>query len=146
VQALPRWRLLLRPINFSGVGPVSLAPDLRGHRQYPSRPNGRIDPKLVQKCAAVLETYLEETRRQITHGPNGKDFENGPANGPANGATRWPMSIDEALDILGLKATATAYEISEAHRQLEEKLNLMLGENKYFTSKINEARDTLLGK
>jgi hypothetical protein len=56
------------------------------------------------------------------------------------------MSIDEALDILGLKATTTAYEISEAHRQLEEKLDLMLGENKYFTSKINEARDTLLGK
>jgi hypothetical protein len=147
VQAAPRWRLLFRPINFSGVGSFTVAPLGAGnHRESHSPTEGPIDPKLVRQCAAVLETYLEGTRRQITHRPNGKDFENWPANGAANGGTRWSTSIDEALDILGLKATATAYEINEAHRQLEEKLNLMLGGNKYFTSKINEARDTLLGK
>jgi hypothetical protein len=148
VQAIPRWRLLLRPVNFSGTGPFTFAPDQSagGHREYPSHPKGRIDPKLVQKCAAVLESYLEETRRQITHRPNGKAFETGPANGSINGATCWTMSIDEALDVLGIDSTATASEIGEAHRRLEEQLGLILAGNKYFTSKLNEARDILLGK
>jgi hypothetical protein len=148
VQAAPRWRLLLRPINFAGTGSFTLAPNLNSgsHREYPSRADGRIDPKLVQQCATVLESYLEETRRQITHSPSIKAFEAGPANAPINGATRWPMSIDEALNVLGLDTTATESEISEAHRQLEEQLGLVVGGNKYFTSKLNEARDTLLGK
>ncbi len=141
VQALPRWRLLVRPITFSGAGSFNLAPDVSaGGRE--NRLYGPIDPKLVQQCAAVLDAYLEQTKRQIPYSPNGKAIE----NGLVNGIGRWPMSMNEALDVLGLDSTATASEIGEAHRQLEEQLNLIRGGNKYFTSKLNEARDILLGK
>jgi hypothetical protein len=61
VQALPRWRLLLRPIDFSGVSSFTFAPDRRDHREYPSRPNGPIDPKLVRN--APLFWRLTSKRR-----------------------------------------------------------------------------------
>lgn len=148
VQAAPRWRLLLGPFRFSSSSAFRLAPDFSEGGQ-PSRHNrmrGSFDLKLVEQCAAVLEAYLEQTRRQITYQANGRTFEKGPAIGSANGADRRRMSVEEALDVLGIEPTASAYEIKEAHRQLQEKLDPIFGRTKYFMMKINEAKDTLLGE
>ena len=146
VQAAPRWRLLLGPLKFSSPGVFPLAPDFSegGQPSSHNRMRDSFDPKLVEQCAAVLEAYLKQTRRQFTYQANGRTFENG--LGSANGAGRRRMSIEEALDVLGIESTASAYEIKEAHRQLQEKLDPIVGGTRYFMMKINEARDTLLGE
>jgi hypothetical protein len=148
VQAAPRWRLLLSPLNFLARSWSPLAPDVSEGGQVDNRTRTRasIDPKLVEQCAAVLEAYLDQTRRQIAYQPKGIAFENGPANGSPNGSGRRQMSTEEACNILGLESTASAFEIREAHRRLQEKLEPILGGTRYFTMKINEARDILLGE
>jgi hypothetical protein len=54
------------------------------------------------------------------------------------------MSVEEALDILGLKPAARLLTIREAHRRLEETVRPELGDTHYLTKQINEARDVLL--
>jgi hypothetical protein len=146
VQAAPRWRLLVGPHNLLARNSSLLAPDFSegGQADIRTRTHASIDPKLVEQCAAVLAVYLEQTGRQVTYKSNGIAFVNRPAIRSAYGAGRSHMSIEEALDVLGLEPTASAYEIKEAHRRLEEKLDSVLGGTRYFTMKINEARDTLL--
>jgi hypothetical protein len=56
------------------------------------------------------------------------------------------MSLEEALDVLGLDPTATPQEIREAHRRLEQKVVPERGGTHYLVTKINEARDVLLGE
>jgi curved DNA-binding protein CbpA len=56
------------------------------------------------------------------------------------------MSREEALDLLGLPPSASAKEISEAHRRLGQLLDPQLGGTRYLSMKINEARDVLLGE
>ena len=148
VQAAPRWRLLVDPLNFLARSSFSLAPDLSESGQVDSRTDMRssIDPKLVEQCAAVLEVYLDQTRRQVAYKPKAIAFENEPANVSPNGSGRRRISIEEACDVLGLESTASAYEIREAHRRLQEKLDPLLGGKGYLTRKINEARDILLGE
>jgi hypothetical protein len=117
VQAAPRWRLLLGPLKFSAPGWFPLAPDLSEGGQLNSdrRMRDSFDLKVVEQCAAVLEAYLAQTRRQVAYQPNGRACEKGHAMGSANGAGRRRMSIEEALDVLGIESTASAYEIKEAH-------------------------------
>ena len=54
------------------------------------------------------------------------------------------MSTEEALDVLGLMPSAE--EIREAHRRLEQKVDPQFGGTHYLSTKINEARDVLLGE
>jgi len=54
------------------------------------------------------------------------------------------MSPEEALDVLGLEASARPHQISEAHRRLQQKLKPELGDTHYLTMKIDEAKDVLL--
>ena len=53
---------------------------------------------------------------------------------------------EEALDILGLNADATEEDIIESHRRLIQKLHPDRGGSAYLASKINLAKDTLLGR
>jgi hypothetical protein len=83
-------------------------------------PDG-VSPQLAAQCAAVLAAYLEQ-----------------------NGAVRERMSMGEALAVLGLEPGASAYEIREAHRRLEQRLDPKSSGTRYLTLKISEARDVLL--
>jgi hypothetical protein len=61
------------------------------------------------------------------------------------GSTGGVLNETEALAILGLQPGASRDEIIEAHRKLMQKLHPDRGGNDYLASKLNQAKDFLLG-
>ncbi len=55
------------------------------------------------------------------------------------------MSPDEALQVLGLRAGASEAEIREAHKRLMRAAHPDSGGSDWLASRINQARDVLLG-
>lgn len=96
------------------------------------------------QSTAVLEAYLDRAR-----GPDWRDAAGaGPAgdegagqHGPAGAGA---MTREEAFEILGLQAGASAEDIREAHRRLMQKLHPDHGGSNYLAAKINQAKDLLL--
>lgn len=84
----------------------------------------------------LLESYLAQRF------PGETDF-SGQQQGPAS--TPGGMTRAEALAILGLGEDATDEDIVTAHRSLMQKLHPDRGGNDYLASKINQAKDFLLG-
>jgi DnaJ-class molecular chaperone len=56
------------------------------------------------------------------------------------------MTRPEAAMILGVQETASEIEIQKAYKQLMTRLHPDAGGNSYLASKLNEARDCLLGR
>src|SRR5262245_46269564 len=143
VQAAPRWRVLFGPLNATRSGFPPIRPDLStpssGSASQPP-----VDPDLVRQSIAVLRAYVEQTELQIEHKPADPQAVSTAPKRSGNGRRR--MSIEEALDVLGLEQTPSAQAISDAHRRLEQKLDPELGGSPYLMRKINEARDVLLGE
>jgi hypothetical protein len=141
VQAAPRWRVLLGPLN---VG--------RGYPDFAASRGGGIVPGNLATAHAphaaepppppitMSRAYLAQAAPQIEHGPADMRLVGGPAN--ASGIRSASMSTEEALEVLGLWPTAE--EISEAHRRLAQKVDPQFGGTHYLSTKINEARDVLL--
>jgi DnaJ domain len=93
-----------------------------------------VDPQ----SARVVEAYLDRVHptwredmargeREMASGPDGR------------------MNKDEAYEILGLAPGASPDDIRNAHRELMKKMHPDRGGSTYLASKINEAKDVLLG-
>jgi hypothetical protein len=95
--------------------------------------------------AQIIEAYLDRrhpTWRDDLEGRQGGDGE----RGPREEATRSRgMTRAEAFEILGLREGATDEDIRTAHRELMKKLHPDRGGSNYLASKINEAKDVLIG-
>jgi DnaJ domain len=99
---------------------------------------GRTLESLRPESARILEAYLDRIH------PNWRqDMADGEAEMTTSRGGR--MRRDEALEILGLQEGATADDIRQAHRELMKKIHPDRGGSTYLATKINEAKDVLLG-
>jgi hypothetical protein len=150
VQAAPRWRVLFGPLGSAKSGIRPFASDLGGAvvprtgstiRQPP-------DPELVAQSIGVLQAYLETAQPQLS-ARTGSQIEHAPGTvraTPMNGGNgHMRMSTQEAFAILGLAPTPSPREVKEAHRRLTQMVDPEFGGTHYLLTKIDEARDVLLG-
>lgn len=68
------------------------------------------------------------------------------AQGAAAADTSKPMNREEALNVLGLAGQASEDEIKSAYKALMKKIHPDQQGSEWMAIKLNEARDTLLGK
>ena len=94
-----------------------------------------------EQSVLVLQAYLDRLYPDWRNNQNeGSKSENRrPHSG--DGA----MGREDALDVLGLTEGATEKEIKEAHRRLMSGMHPDHGGSTYLASKINQAKDVLLG-
>ena len=96
-----------------------------------------------EEGARLLEAYLDRAH------PDWRDELAGERASASSGGSARPASgdvtVEEAYAILGLSPGADAETIKEAHRRLMVKLHPDHGGSDYLATKINRARDVLLG-
>jgi hypothetical protein len=102
-----------------------------------------------EQSATVLEAYLDRTYGASWR--TGEQAGGDKAAGDRGAGRRSPwnadrMSPDEAYEILGLEPGATAAAIKEAHHNLMKKIHPDQGGSNYLATKINQAKDVLLGE
>ncbi|HEX7198679.1 MAG TPA: hypothetical protein VF213_04360, partial [Dongiaceae bacterium] len=108
------------------------------------------DTDLVRRSAAILEAYLGRSPGAAGKGglaPVVADWHGegqGLAADGTSGFGSGPMSVGEALEILGLDQSAEDWQISEAHRRLLQKVHPDRGGSAYLAIKVTQARDVLL--
>jgi DnaJ-domain-containing protein 1 len=98
-----------------------------------------------EQSASVLEAYLDRTHRdwrEAGPGAAGEQRSRTWGRGPAGSSSLTP---EEAYKVLGLEPGATREEIKEAHRRLMRANHPDMGGSDYLASRINEAKDLLLG-
>lgn len=146
------------PQMLARLGPRRLVPDWSPPAPAPERSASgsdaaTADPELIQRSIAVLEEYLQRTAGIPKHNgsdapttaarpTDGRTHHNG--NGHDRDRTAAPLSEAEALEILGLGADATDWQINDAHRRLVQLIHPDRGGSHYLTVKINQAKDLLL--
>lgn len=93
-----------------------------------------------EESAALLEAYLD---RSIPGWREDTQADSDARQTRPSGSG--PMTKQEAYQILGLSPGAKANEIHEAHRRLMKRVHPDSGGSTFLASKINEAKDILLG-
>ena len=96
--------------------------------------------EIDEESRALLAAYLD--RRDA----GWREHAQSDAAAGRGGASRGPMTHEEAYQILGLQPGASTEDIVNAHRALMKKLHPDLGGTNYLAARVNEAKDTLLGQ
>lgn len=97
-----------------------------------------------EQSASVVEAYLDRV-----YGASWRaGHEQGAASGGGQGASPWgnAMTSDEAREVLGVSGDATEGQIKKAHHELMKKIHPDQGGSNYLASKINQAKEVLLGE
>lgn len=89
-----------------------------------------------EESAKLLAAFIERTF--------GHHWQNGSENTAPNSIAT--LDREEAMSILGLDSNATEEDIIAAHRRLIQKVHPDRGGSDYLASRINQAKDCLLGK
>jgi len=92
------------------------------------------------QSASVLQAYLDRAHGDAWHE---RAEAGGTRQSPPGG--QGAMTVEEAYRILGLEQGASKEEIRKSHRDLIKKVHPDHGGSDYLASKINEAKETLLG-
>lgn len=93
-----------------------------------------------EESRALLGAYLD---RRFPRWRDGRADEAGAGGRPSS---RGRMTEEEALQVLGLERGASREAIVQAHRNLMKKLHPDQGGSTWLATRVNEARDLLLGK
>ena len=93
------------------------------------------------QSVAVLEAYLD---RNHPDWRSDSGFQNSAGSTDEKRPRGGIMSVDEALEVLGLNGGAGPDEVIAAHRRLMKQYHPDQGGSDYLASKINEAKDILL--
>jgi hypothetical protein len=94
--------------------------------------------QIDEESRALLMAYLD--RRE----PAWREHAQGSAHAGTMPPRGGKMTEEEAYQILGLQAGASAQEIGRAHRTLMKKLHPDQGGTTYLAARVNEAKDILL--
>ena len=94
--------------------------------------------EIDDESRALLAAYLD--RRDA----GWREHAQADAAAGRGGASRGPMTHEEAYQILGLEPGAKAEEIVRAHRTLMKRIHPDQGGTNYLAARVNEAKDTLL--
>jgi len=99
------------------------------------------------ESAPLVEAYLDRAHpewREFAGEGYEEQAETGGGGADASGYET-PMDAKEARGILELEADASGDDIKEAHHRLMKKMHPDQGGSTYLASKINQAKDVLLG-
>jgi hypothetical protein len=141
LRVAPQWRVLFASLIPPGARFPHWDHDFSAPGA-PIRPE-QLDPELVRRSVIVLTSYLEVAAAQGGTTSARMHSAGRLLNGPI-AAGRERMSIEEALDILGLEAAAGPGQIRAAHHRLLQKLKPELGDTHYLIAKIDEAMEVLI--
>ncbi|MBT4710815.1 MAG: DnaJ domain-containing protein [Alphaproteobacteria bacterium] len=100
------------------------------------------------ESAPLVEAYLDRAHpewRQFAGEGYEEQAEGEPADPNDPGGYDTPMNAKEARGILEVGADATGDDIKKAHHRLMKKMHPDQGGSNYLASKINQAKDVLLG-
>lgn len=95
------------------------------------------DPQSLALLEAYLDRRVPAWRENVQDDPGRRDM---------GGAAAGAMTKDEAYQILGLEPGAEDAAVRSAHRTLMKKFHPDHGGTSYLAARINQAKDTILGK